>query len=57
MGVTATIQSLPPEIPCGQCIECTHGRLYNGHVVDKGGYHASKAVDLGGIVNTNLTSK
>jgi hypothetical protein len=41
--------------PCGQCIECTHGRLYNGHVVDKGGYQL-QGRGSGGIVKTNLTA-
>jgi hypothetical protein len=43
------------DIPCGVCIECTHGRLYNGYVVDKGGYQF-QGRGLGGIVNTNLTA-
>jgi hypothetical protein len=54
-GCTSSIQSLPPEVPCGQCIECTHGRLYNGHVVDKGGFML-QGRGSSGIVNTNLTA-
>lgn len=38
-------------IPCGDCIECTHGRLYNGYVVDKGGYML-QGRGPGGIINT-----
>jgi len=38
-------------IPCGDCIECTHGRLYNGYVVDKGGY-LFQGRGSGGIINT-----
>ena len=51
---TASIATVT-SIPCGQCIECTHGRLYNGYVVDKGGYQF-QGRGLGGIVNTNLTA-
>jgi hypothetical protein len=47
--------SLYVSVPCGVCIECTHGRLYNGYVVDKGGYQF-QGRGLGGIVNTNLTA-
>jgi uncharacterized protein (TIGR02145 family) len=39
-------------IPCGTCIECVMGGLYNGYVVDKGGA-ALKGRGPGGIVNTN----
>ena len=39
------------EIPCGNCLECTHGRLYNGYAVDKGGF-TLQGRGLGGIVNT-----
>ena len=42
-------------IPCGDCIDCTNGRLYNGYTVDKGGY-TLKGRGPGGIVNTNLTA-
>jgi len=38
-------------LPCGQCIECTHGKLYNGYVVDKGGYQF-QGRGSGGIINT-----
>jgi hypothetical protein len=41
----------PTTIPCGDCIECTHGRLYNGYVVDKGGY-LFQGRGSGGIINT-----
>jgi hypothetical protein len=54
-GCEAPIPTLPVETPCGQCIECTHGRLYNGHVVDKGGF-TLQGRGSGGIVNTNLTA-
>ncbi len=39
-------------LPCGTCIECTNGYLYNGYVLDKGG-NANKGRGSGGIVNTN----
>ena len=39
-------------IPCGNCIECFNGILYNGYVVDAGGYTQSGR-GLGGLVNTN----
>ena len=54
-GCETITPTLPPEISCGQCIECTHGRLYNGHVVDKGGF-TLQGRGSGGIVNTNLTA-
>jgi hypothetical protein len=38
-------------IPCGNCLECTHGLLYNGYVVDKGGA-TLQGRGPGGIVNT-----
>jgi len=41
----------PTTIPCGSCIECTHGRLYNGYVVDAGGYIFQGRGPIG-IVNT-----
>jgi hypothetical protein len=41
----------PTIIPCGSCIECTHGRLYNGYVVDAGGY-IFQGRGPGGIINT-----
>ena len=50
-GCEALIPPYVVEVPCGQCIECTHGRLYNGHVVDKGGY-ISQGRGPGGIINT-----
>jgi hypothetical protein len=53
--LSSTPQTLVTSIPCGQCIECTHGRLYNGYVVDKGGYQF-QGRGSGGIVNTNLTA-
>ena len=40
-----------PNAPCGSCIECTHGRLYNGYVVDAGGY-ILQGRGPGGIINT-----
>ena len=46
-----TTQSFNLSIPCGQCIECTHGRLYNGYVVDKGGYQF-QGRGPSGIINT-----
>lgn len=50
-----SLSQITSSIPCGQCIECTHGRLYNGYVVDKGGY-VLQGRGSGGIVNTNLTA-
>jgi hypothetical protein len=38
-------------IPCGNCLECTHGLLYNGYVVDKGSA-TLQGRGPGGIVNT-----
>jgi hypothetical protein len=38
-------------IPCGNCLECTHGLLYNGYVVDKGGA-TLQGRGPDGIVNT-----
>ena len=38
-------------IPCGNCLECTHGLLYNGYVVDRGGA-TLQGRGPGGIVNT-----
>jgi len=38
-------------IPCGDCVTCNHGVLYNGNVVDKGGYQL-QGRGPGGIVNT-----
>ena len=38
-------------IPCGNCLECTHGLLYNGYVVDKGSAPL-QGRGPGGIVNT-----
>ncbi len=42
----------PISIPCGSCIECVNGRLYNGYVVDKGGPN-KRGRGNGGIVNIN----
>ena len=42
-------------VPCGNCLECTHGRLYNGYVVDKGGF-TLQGRGIGGIVNTSPTN-
>ena len=39
-------------IPCGECIECFNGTLYNGYVVDAGGY-TQLGRGSGGLVNTN----
>jgi uncharacterized protein (TIGR02145 family) len=39
-------------IPCGSCIECTMGWLYNGYVVDQGN-PTSKGRGTGGIVNSD----
>jgi uncharacterized protein (TIGR02145 family) len=39
-------------IPCGSCIECTMGWLYNGYIVDQGG-PTTKGRGTGGIVNTD----
>ena len=46
-----TSQSANLSIPCGNCLECTHGLLYNGYVVDKGGA-TLQGRGPGGIVNT-----
>jgi hypothetical protein len=46
-----TSQSANLSIPCGNCLECTHGLLYNGYVVDKGGA-ILQGRGPGGIVNT-----
>jgi hypothetical protein len=46
-----TTQSANLSIPCGNCIECTHGLLYNGYVVDNGGA-TLQGRGPGGIVNT-----
>ena len=43
--------SIATTIPCGDCIECYQGKLYNGYVVDKGGYQL-QGRGPGGIVNT-----
>lgn len=42
-------------IPCGDCLDCFNGILYNGYVVDKGG-SSFKGRGAGGIVNTNAVS-
>jgi uncharacterized protein (TIGR02145 family) len=42
-------------IPCGDCLDCFNGILYNGYVVDKGG-SSFKGRGTGGIVNTNVIS-
>jgi len=42
-------------IPCGNCIECTHGLLYNGYAVDKGGA-TLQGRGPGGIVNTAIAN-
>jgi uncharacterized protein (TIGR02145 family) len=39
-------------VPCGDCVECFNGILYNGYVVDAGGYTQSGR-GSGGLVNTN----
>jgi hypothetical protein len=46
LGCTGYIDYLP----CGGCLECVNGRLYNGYVVDKGGY-TLQGRGPGGIVN------
>jgi len=38
--------------PCGDCIECPHGILYNGYVVDEGG-PTLLGRGTGGVVNTD----
>lgn len=43
--------SLNSTVPCGNCLECTHGKLYNGYVVDKGSAPL-QGRGPGGIVNT-----
>jgi hypothetical protein len=43
------------QIPCGDCIDCTNGTLYNGYVLDRGGY-TLQGRGPGGIVNDNLTA-
>ena len=49
--ITQGSNYLLPNAPCGSCIECTHGRLYNGYVVDAGGY-ILQGRGPGGIINT-----
>lgn len=39
-------------VPCGNCIECAHGILYNGYVVDAGG-NTQLGRGTGGVVNIN----
>jgi uncharacterized protein (TIGR02145 family) len=39
-------------IPCGDCLDCFNGIIYNGYVVDKGGA-SFKGRGPGGIVNTD----
>jgi uncharacterized protein (TIGR02145 family) len=41
-----------PILPCGSCLECVNGRLYNGYVIDKGGY-TLQGRGTSGIVNTD----
>ena len=43
--------SIITTIPCGNCLECTHGLLYNGYAVDKGSA-TLQGRGPGGIVNT-----
>ena len=43
---------LPP-LPCGSCLECVNGVLYNGYVVDKGGF-TLQGRGPGGIVNIDV---
>jgi len=43
--------SINSTIACGNCLECTHGLLYNGYVVDKGSAPL-QGRGPGGIVNT-----
>jgi hypothetical protein len=47
--------SLNSTVPCGNCLECTHGLLYNGYVVDKGGA-TLQGRGPGGIVNTSISN-
>ena len=47
-----TTQSINLTIPCGDCVECTHGLLYNGYVVDAGG-PANAGRGIAGLVNTS----
>jgi hypothetical protein len=42
-----------PSLPCGSCLECVNGILYNGYVVDKGGF-ILQGRGPGGIVNTDV---
>jgi hypothetical protein len=46
-----SLSQVTSSIPCGSCLECTHGRLYNGYAVDKGGF-TFQGRGPGGIVNT-----
>jgi uncharacterized protein (TIGR02145 family) len=39
-----------PSLPCGDCLDCFNGTIYNGYVVDKGG-SSVKGRGPGGIVN------
>jgi hypothetical protein len=47
-----TTESMITSVPCGNCIECTHGLLYNGYIVDAGGpIYAGRGT--AGLVNTS----
>ena len=41
-------------VPCGNCLECVHGILYNGYVLDQGS-PALLGRGTGGIVNTAIS--
>ncbi len=42
-------------VPCGACIYCDHGKLYNGFVMDQGGSNLSGR-GTGGVVNISATT-
>lgn len=50
LGCLSSGSILAPILPCGSCLECVNGVLYNGYVVDKGGY-TLQGRGPGGIVN------
>jgi hypothetical protein len=41
-------------VPCGNCLECVHGILYNGYVLDQGS-PALLGRGTGGIINTAIS--
>jgi len=52
-GCIASGSIATPALPCGSCLGCVNGILYNGYVVDKGGY-TLQGRGTSGIVNTDV---